>query len=376
MNIIVTTHDSLQPILGGGGTRTLKTAEEFVRRGHEVIIVAPADDAAKINGIPAESLAAPRKQRSQILSSIKFNVRLCKKIISHAGWADVVFVHNTIAAAIVPFLRKWYRFKFSLDITDIHSEYILMGERTAAEKFLTSALLYFEYWIIREADSITVATNCFKELLVSKGVAAGKIEVVYDGAELDRISSAKGQDYFFNIIHLGLVDKQHGVDVLIRSLHDVLREFPQVRCYIVGDGRELPRVKKLALELGVIESCIFTGQLDCQSARRYLEDVGIGIIPRRDSLPNRVVTTLKLLEYWASSTCVISSKLAGIAEIGNDNEDIIFFEPGNHNELSLKILAMLRSPERVASLRANGFNRAQDFRWDDLVTRIADKALE
>ncbi|MBT0663717.1 glycosyltransferase family 4 protein [Geobacter pelophilus] len=376
MNIIVTTHDSIHPIKGGGALRTLKTAEEFRRRGHNVIIIAPTDGAAEVNGIKIEWLRGPSKQRSQILSSIKFNVRLLIKYLKFIRWADLIFVHNTIAAAVMLFLKPVFRCRFALDITDIHAEYLSIGRRTIMETLATPLLLFIEYRIIRIAESITAASLAMKRVLVEHGVRPDRIEVVYDGAEIDRLSAEKSDDFYFNLIHLGLIDKQHGVDVLIKALPEVLKEFPLVKCFIVGDGRELTKIKSLALELGVFDNCVFTGQLPCQEARAYLQKANIGIIPRRDNLPNRIVTTLKLLEYWASGTGVISSRLEAITEVGMEGLNITYFEPGSPSALALQIKRLLSAPEKLDLLRANGIKAAHHYCWDLLAPQIADKAVE
>lgn len=376
MNIIIATHDSICPIKGGGALRTLKAAEEFKKRGHNVLIIAPTDGATEVNGIKIEWLRGPSKQRSQVLSSIKFNVRLLIKYLKFIRCTDMFFVHNTVAAATLLLLKPFCRFRFSLDITDIHAEYILIGKRTVMERFITPLLLFIEYRIIKLADNIIVESNAMMRVLTGHGISSSKIEVVYDGAETDRISAEKQSDIYFNIIHLGSIDKQHGVDILIRALPIVLNTFPQVKCFIVGDGRELVNVKSLARKLAVYDSCVFTGQLPCQEAREYLRSANIGIIPRRDNLPNRIVTTLKLLEYWASGTCVISSDLEAITEIGRDNFEIIFFEAGNPAELASRIKALLFSPEQLDLLRVNGICAAQQYSWDLLVPKIVDKALQ
>jgi glycosyltransferase involved in cell wall biosynthesis len=174
-----------------------------------------------------------------------------------------------------------------------------------------------------------------------------------------------------------LIDKQHGVDILIRALPKVLETFPQVKCIIVGDGRELPTIKALARELSVFEHCVFTGQLPCNEARDFLKSANLGIIPRRDNLPNRIVTTLKLLEYWASGTCVVASKLEAITEVCTEGENVTFFEPGNPSDLSEKLLSLLSSSEdRLDQLRGNGIFSAHKYRWDVLAPLIADKVLQ
>lgn len=376
MNIIVATHDSLHPIKGGGALRTLKVAEELKKRGHNVIIIAPADATLEINGMTIEWLHAPCKQRSQLLSSIKFNIRLLVKYLKFIRWSDMFFIHNTVAAATLLLLKPFYKFKFSLDITDIHAEYILIGERTVLETLVTPLLLFVEYRIIKLADNIIVASQAMKKVLIEHGVNSNKIDVVYDGAETDKISTDKHHAYNFNIIHLGLTDKQHGVDILIQALPAVIKAFPCLKCFIVGDGRELANIMNLAKKLGVYDNCVFTGQLSCHEAREYLKMANLGIIPRRDNLPNRIVTTLKLLEYWSSGTCVVSSKLEAITEIASDNVNIIYFEPGNSADLADKIKKLLSSsPERLELLRKNGICTAHKYSWDTLIPKIADKAV-
>lgn len=376
MNIIVSTHDSLHPILGGGALRTLKTAEEFKKRGHSVLIIAPTDGTSETNGINIEWLRAPSKQRSQILSSIKFNLRLLVKYLKFIRWTDMFFVHNTVAAAVLILLRPFFKFRFSLDITDIHAEYILIGKRSVFETLVTPLLLFIEYKIIKLADNITVASYAMKKVLVEHGANSNKIDVVYDGAETNRIPTDKLKDYYFNIIHLGLTDKQHGVDILIKALPMVVKTFHQLKCFIVGDGRELENIKSLARELDVYDNCVFTGQLPCQEAREYLKMANLGIIPRRDNLPNRIVTTLKLLEYWSSGTCVVSSRLEAITEIGHEDVDIKYFEAGNPDDLAEMIINLLSSKELVEQFRKNGICTAHKYSWDALVPQIADKALQ
>ena len=49
--IIISTHDSLAPIRGGGAMRTLKVADEFKRQGHCVTIIAPSEGVGEVGGL-------------------------------------------------------------------------------------------------------------------------------------------------------------------------------------------------------------------------------------------------------------------------------------------------------------------------------------
>ena len=374
-NIIVSTHDSLYPIKGGGALRTLKVAYEFKKRGHDVIIIGPADGISELNGIKVYWLHPPRKQRSQILSALKFNICLLIRFLRFIKNTDIFFVHNTIAAATLPFIKKVFKFRFILDITDIHAEYLPIGKRNIFERMLTPYLLKYEYIIINSADFITVATKAMRELLISRGVNSDKIEVVYDGVDKEGIPQQKEQDAGCGIIHLGAIDRQHGVELIVHAIPAVIKEFTQAKFFFVGGGRELLNVKKLAKNLGVIDKCIFTNCLPCAKAREFLKKATIGIIPRRDYLPNRIITTLKIYEYWVSKTAVISSPLQGIKEIASNEEDILWFESGDSKDLARKIILLLRNREFKEQLIKGGLAKVNRFDFTESACKIANFAL-
>jgi len=372
---LISTHDWIYPVYGGGGLRTLKVAEEFKKRNYEVVILAPSK-INEINGMRVYTLAPPTKKRSQLLSVVKFNIKLLIYILKLGRDADIIFVHNTIAALGFFLLNKFLRKKIVLDVTDIHVEYLCGKDRlNIIERILRPLLLRIEYGVIKSADRVIVVTKAMKQRCIHKGVEGRKIKVIYDGADVDRFSAEKCGGADFNLIHLGLVDKQHGVPFIIQAMKIVLERFPNTKLYVVGSGRNLPYVKKLADESGVYQSCIFTGTIDHAEVGEALRKAGIGIIPRPDNLANNMVITLKLLEYWASGTAVVSSRLSGISEIAEDKKNILFFEPGDHYDLASKINFLLANPQELAKMQKNSREAATRFDWKRIIPEIVDTSL-
>ena len=374
--VLVLTHDFIHPLQGGGGLRTLYVALEFQRRGFSPVIIAPCEGIKKINGIKVVSVSPPRKQRSQILSCVKFNVRLLFKIFPFLNGVGIIFVHNTISAILLPFLKKILGFKFLLDITDIHAEYLLVGKRNFLEKFLTPFLLRYEYFIISSADFITVATKAMRDLLLKKGLPEDKIDVVYDGVDLENICSVKLPTAEKGIIHLGAIDKQHGVEDIVRCIPLVINQIPDVKFYFVGGGRELKTIKKITKNLNINGNCIFTGILPQDKAREYLRKACIGIISRRKNLPNDIVTTLKIYEYWASGTAVVTTSLKGIREIAQDGCDIMVYNSGDVYDLSEKVIQLLKDPDTRNGLISNGLKSVKKFNIFDTAYRIVEANLK
>jgi len=369
--IAVVTHDSLNPLVGGGALRTLLVAKELSKRGNEVILFVPSITNS-LENMPVVHLPAPRKVRSQVLSAVKFNIRLLFRLLKYAHDVDRFFVHNTIAmpaVLLVAFIRKK---KIILDITDIHAEYLRVGNPSIMEKAIRPLLLWLEYFMIRQATKVIVVTESMKQQIVRRKIAEEKIKVIYDGASVERYSPEKEPKAEFNIIHLGTVDKQHGVHYLALAAEKVIKKFPDVCFYIVGDGRELPRVKKIVAEKNLTTNFVFTGYVNHFEVQRYLKKCLIGIIPRPNSLPNNLVITLKLPEYWASGTAVIASRLTGIQEIATDGKNIVFFEPDNPEDLAEKIIYLLENPDFARRLAENGREVVRKFSWPELIKQIAE----
>ena len=373
--VIVSTHDNLYPNFGGGALRTIKCAEEFKRRNLNVKIIAPADRIERLNGINIYWLHPPIKYGSQVYSAIKFNIRILIKFVQHIRDADIFFFHNTIAALSMPMLKRIFDKKFALDITDIHAEYLPIGKRSILERLATPLLLKIEYKIIEAADSITVATQAMKDHLVSKGLDKEKIMVVYDGVDAKNFTTEKNKDAYKNIIHLGTIDRQHGVEYLIHAIPLVVAKHPEAKFFIVGGGRELKNIINLAQNLNIYDNCVFTDRLPTHEAQRILKRCGIGVIPRPDNLPNRIVTTLKIYEYWGSGTAVVSSGLTGIKEISDDGENIILFKAGDVNDLADKIIYLLENQRILRKLQENSLIKASEFNWSIQVKKIVDFAL-
>lgn len=369
--IIVSTHDWLYPLYGGGGPRTVKVAQELKKRGHNVILFGPSKK-DEIDGIPVCHLAPPSKRFSQILSAARFNLGFLVHFLRVGRDADMIFVHTTLAAATTIFIKRFFKVKFVLDITDVIAGYLWVKEAGIIDRLTRGLLLAFELKIIKSADTLIVVTEVMRQYCIEQGVPPERITVACDGVDLSEGEITKNPDSQYNIIHLGIVDRQHGVKLLIRSAPFILKEFPNAHFFIVGDGREVKPIKKMARELGIYQNCTFTGYIEYPKVKAMVRKVNIGVIPRPDILVNNLIVTLKLLEYWSTGTAVVAARLKGIAEISEDKKDILFFEPGNHKDLAEKIIFLLRNPDETEKLQKNGLEKIKEFDWNRIIPKIAD----
>lgn len=82
--------------------------------------------------------------------------------------------------------------------------------------------------------------------------------------------------------------------------------------------------------------------------------------------------SLPVLEAMATGCPVISTKNTGVMEYGIDNENIIYTEIGNEEDLVQKILIALQNSELRDRISNNGLATAKKYNWHNSITQLSD----
>lgn len=193
----------------------------------------------------------------------------------------------------------------------------------------------------------------YKRVLESHGVPSEKITVVLNVPD-DQIFDSKspptpkGDDGFRLITHSTIL-KRYGVQTLIRAIPLLLKDIPELKVDVLGDGDYRPELEKLARELGVAEHIHFTGWVSFKGVPSFIAQADIGVVSMIDDvgLPN------KLFEYFALSKPCVASALPSLTYTFDDNY-MLFYRPDDEKGLAAQIMELYRSPEKRAYLGSNG----------------------
>ena len=77
-----------------------------------------------------------------------------------------------------------------------------------------------------------------------------------------------------------------------------------------------------------------------------------------------------LLEAMAAGTPVIASDLPGYRSLSPDGRAALFVPPENSQALARAIIRLMRYPARARNLKLEGLRVAQEFSWDQVVSRV------
>jgi len=175
------------------------------------------------------------------------------------------------------------------------------------------------------ADLVVTLGEAMREEIVARGVDPGKVIVVPnavsaefleplpDGGPLrEKLGIRPGE------LVVGLVSNllaYEGVGTLLAAVAELRRRGQPVRPLIVGDGAERAALQRLAGQLGLAGTAIFTGRVPMAEVRRYHAVLDLFVVPRTTDRVCQLVTPLKPVEAMASGLTVVASDVGALREV-------------------------------------------------------------
>ncbi len=152
---------------------------------------------------------------------------------------------------------------------------------------------------------------------------AEKIEVIYNGVDLDKFKYRGAQEIdqdCFKAIVVARLEEQKGHRYLLQAVPEILQKHPGFSLNIIGTGSMAPSLKVLAQKLGIADKVAFWG------AREDIDK----ILPQMDLFILPSVWEglgIVILEAQAVGLAVLASNVGGIKEIIKSGQNGLLFEP-------------------------------------------------
>ena len=177
---------------------------------------------------------------------------------------------------------------------------------------------------------------------VKRGFKAEKIDVVYNGTDLEKFKPSENlsalkikwsMDEDTRVIsYLGRLDKEKGIEILIKAFALLQRSCTRARLLIVGkpvsQGEEYKKsLEQLVASLSIEDHVSFLGHVTDTVSIYQVSDVTVLPSLWSDPFPRTIA------ESMACGTPVIASRIGGIPENLTGEFQNGLFTPGNEREL-------------------------------------------
>ena len=168
----------------------------------------------------------------------------------------------------------------------------------------------------RKADRIIVVSNENKADVISQyGVPSQKVEAIPNGVDVSRFKPSNCESK--NILFVGRLHERKGIDKLLQSFSEVVKEDKEAVLNIVGSGEDEARLKALArkFKLGK-KNLTFRGFVPEQQLTRLYEEASIFVLPSYYEGFGIV-----LIEAMSAGLPLVSVKTGGATEVISDGKN-------------------------------------------------------
>ena len=275
---------------------------------------------------------------------------------------DLVHIHNMpdilVLTGLIP---KSLGAKIILDMHDPMPE--LMGTTLdrGEDTFAVRLLLKLERWSMAQADSVITTNVAFQKIFASRSCDATKLRIVMNSPDEkifalrgERTATEKARNSGFTVMYHGTLVERNGADLAVEAFAKVRQNVPDAQLFIYGKRTPfLDKVLQSAREIGVAESVKYFGAKRLEDVVRAIDDCDVGIVPHRRSAFLELTMPTRIFEFLALGKPVIAPRTRGICDyFGEDS--LLFFEPGNCDDLARQIAYVLSHPAEVGEIVRRG----------------------
>ena len=304
------------------------------RRGHDVIVVAPATTERQEFGQQSGLVSALKRHLPKaIYEAAEFSYafvaygRLRAAYLEHRP--DVLYERSNLFQPAGLWLKRRYGLPMLLEVNAP-----LFAERSEFGGLALKGLArWSERAVWRHADHVLPVTQALADYVRQAGVPEERISVIPNAINPDRFSrsidaaAAKARlDLSGKLVlgFTGFVREWHGLDRVIELLAE--RGAPAgLHLLVVGDGPGRETLEAQARGLGVADRLTFTGPVGRDAVADHVAAFDIALQPA----VRPYASPLKLFEYMTLARPIVAPDTPNIREVLSDRESALLFDPAS-----------------------------------------------
>ncbi len=250
---------------------------------------------------------------------------------------------------------------------------------------LCSITRFFEKKVYSDVDMILTLTPELSKYVVDLGADQAKVALLPmpvdtnlfhpapDSAEIRQKWGLGERDQV--VVFIGTLFEFSGLDGFIRQFPEVIKQIPEAKLLIVGDGPQRPKLEGIITELGLQRQVIITGFQPYQTMPQYINLAAICINPFLITDATRNIFPGKIVQYLACGKAVIATSLPGlIAVIAGEHQGVVY--ANNHGDMVAEVVSLLKSTERRQQLGYAGLNYVRQVHSYEGIAHQLESRLE
>lgn len=257
---------------------------------------------------------------------------LFEKYVSDNGMPEIIHIHSiTMAGEIAKYIKEIYKIPFV--ITEHATGFALnVYDQQDLQRFRDIA----NYSSKNIAVSNSLAEILNKKVGSNWGIIPNTIQNIFFEKGNEKLNQKQNENkkVFFTLSYLIPIK---GINILIDSFYQLIKEYNNVELWIGGDGSERKNLEKQIKELKVNDKVFLLGGLDRNTVLEKLKQVDFYVSPSLQETFGIVI-----IEALAMGLPTVATKCGGPEYIVNDEVGIIV-EKGSAQALHSAMKSILNN---------------------------------
>ncbi|MDI6591320.1 MAG: glycosyltransferase family 4 protein [Patescibacteria group bacterium] len=371
------------PDIGGPAIYTERLSIELFQQGFDVEVITYSNFKHPTSNIQNPKIKILRISRGHPkgLRHFLYFLNLLKK----ARDVDVIYAQNPISAGFPAMLvSKILRKKFILKIVGDYAweqGRAKWNVKENLEEFQdkkydlkVESLRKIQKFVAKNANKIIVPSYYLKKIITNGWqIPEDKVTVIYNAVE----------DFFSNfskreakqkigiegdiILSIGRLMPWKGFKTLIEIMPDLLKENPNFRLVIVGEGPEKINLKSQISNLKLNEKIKLVGNVNHSEIPLYLKAADLFVLNSGYEGLSHVI-----LEAMQAELPIITTDIGGNLELIENGKNGILIGYNNKEQLKEAILKLWKDKALQNKFIENSKQKLIDFSWENLVKKTLE----
>jgi L-malate glycosyltransferase len=249
------------------------------------------------------------------------------------------------------------------------------GMRTQKQKRLQRLAYSLAHQVIGNSESVRAE-------LIRQGVPASKTSVIYNGIDVDRVttsasatraesfarislSPALAGNHFFVTIVANMRHEVKDYPMFLRAARRVRDAVPNAEFLLAGEGELMPSLQNLARELGLEDCTHFLGRCEFLADLLSISDVCV-LSSLAEGFSNSI------LEYMAAGRPVVATDVGGAREAIVEGVTGYVIPAGDERMMAERIIELASKPDALDMGAAGRKVVAEKFSLEAQLTRTEE----
>jgi len=363
--------DVFLPHADGVATSTAHLAEELLRLGQEVLVIAPSykgEEVSQLKGVPVfrllsvPSLVYPDFRLGLLSPRLLTRLRKFSPELIHIQTPATIGIQGVMAGKIfsVPVVGTFHAYFMEPEYLQIVG--LKYGLDHAQRLLWRAARAFYDMCEVLVSPSELVKKDLLKHGFTQP------VTVIHNGISMEKFKAMKGQGGAFKkkygvgdegILFAGRLSKEKNLGQLMEVFGQVHEKRAEAQLVIVGGGPLEQDLKEWAREKKLEKAVIFTGEM---KHHELLESGAYEAARVFVTCSTSEVQPMTLIEAMTFGCPIVAAKARGVVEMIDDNGFLI--SPTKTGEYVEKIVSILASSALSRRLSLAALERASRYDLD------------